>query len=92
MHFELDEHGDWIVDFDELGGRFGTSAGYLQHQIKLGLLKGFLEAGSGENAGRSRITIRAGRSAWQGTFDRAGFLVEEIMFPEAPWLPDRTLR
>lgn len=91
MHFELNEQGDWIVDFDELAGRFGTSASYLQHQIKLGLLKGFLETGSGENAGRSRITIRAGKSAWQGTFDSAGFLIDEVLFPEAPWLKDPLL-
>ncbi|MDR7039855.1 hypothetical protein J2X36_004633 [Methylobacterium sp. BE186] len=91
MHFELDEQGDWIVDFDELAGKFGNSASYLQHQVKLGLLKGLLEAGSGENAGWSRITIRAGSAAWQGTFDGAGFLVEEIMFPEAPWLKDAPL-
>ncbi|GEP07316.1 hypothetical protein MOX02_53540 [Methylobacterium oxalidis] len=83
MHFDLDERGDWIVDFDELAGKFGSSSGYLQHQIKLGILKGFLEAGSGENAGRSRITVRAGGSAWQGIFDNTGFLVSETMLPDA---------
>ncbi|WP_336492497.1 DUF6522 family protein [Methylobacterium nigriterrae] len=83
MHFDLDERGDWIVDLGELARKFGTSTGYLQHQIRLGLLKSFLETESDECEGRSRITVRAGKMAWQGTFDSAGFLIGEEMLPEA---------
>jgi len=83
MHFTLDERGDWIVDLDELALKFGTSRGYLQHQIRLGMLKSFLETASDEREGRSRITVRAGKMAWQGTFDSGGFLIVEEMLPEA---------
>ena len=84
MHFDLNERGDWIVDIDELAGKFGTSTGHLQHQIRLGILKSFLETESDEDEKGARITVRAGKLAWRGTFDRAGFLISEGMLPEAP--------
>jgi len=84
MRFDLDERGDWIVDIDELSGKFGTSTGYLQHQIRLGILKSFLESENDEENKGTRITVRAGKMAWRGTFDSAGFLISECMLPEAP--------
>ena len=79
MRFDRDVHGDWLVDPGELACRLGMTSADLRRRMRIGLVTSRIERGSQEDEGRLRVTVRAGTTAWQGTFDTDGELVSEIM-------------
>ena len=81
MRFDRDEHGDWLVDPSDLARRLGLTSGDLRRRMRLGLVTSRIERGSDEDEGRLRVTVRVGRTAWQGTFNEAGRLISEGLLP-----------
>lgn len=77
MRLTLDQFGDWIVDPIEIAIRLNMTELHLRFLMKLGLVTSRIEAGSGDDEGRSRVTIRTHQIAWQGVFDEAGDLLSE---------------
>jgi hypothetical protein len=81
LRFERDRDGSWLIDPDDLARHLGLSSGYLQRQMSLGRVTSRVEAGSGEDEGRHRVTVRLAAVAWQGIFDVGGRLVSEQRLP-----------
>lgn len=80
MRYELDTDGAWLVDPNELALRLGMATSHLLSQMRRGLVSTTIVSGSGLDEGRSRITVQAAGTAWQGTFDDGGTLMSEVSF------------
>lgn len=77
MRLDIDPNGNWLVDPNELAERFGVASSDLRRQMSLGRVTSRIEVGSGEDVGRSRVTVRLRTSVWRGVFDRGGRLIDE---------------
>ena len=66
MRFDRDRNGAWLVSPNELASKLGVSADHLRSQMTRGLVTGRVEAGRGEDVGRSRVTVTVtvGGHAW----------------------------
>lgn len=80
MRFERDARGDWLVNPADLAQKLGMTPEYLQQQMRLGRVTSRIEIGTQEDEGRSRVTVRAGKASWEGTFDPSGSLISERGF------------
>ncbi|GEP07763.1 DUF6522 family protein [Methylobacterium oxalidis] len=77
MRYDLDPSGNWVVDPDDLAAKLGLPSERLQSEMKLGLVRSRVERGSGDDEGRSRVTVQSRQAAWQGVFDLNGNLISE---------------
>jgi hypothetical protein len=77
MRLTLGHLGDWVVDPRELATRLGVSADDLKRLERYGYVDARIKEGSGDDAGRTLVTVRLLNSGWRGTFDRSGTLILE---------------
>jgi hypothetical protein len=77
MRLTFGHEGDWVVDPRELATRLGVSAEDLKRLERYGHVDARIKEGSGEDAGRTRVTVRLLNSGWRGTFDQSGTLIGE---------------
>lgn len=77
IRFERGTDGSWLVNPHDLARHLGVSSSYLQRQMKLGLVASRVEAGSGDDEGRHRVTIQFAAIVWQAIFDECGWLISE---------------
>ncbi|MDP4026696.1 DUF6522 family protein [Methylobacterium sp. NEAU 140] len=77
VHLNIDPSGNWLVDPSELAERLGVAASDLRRQMSCGQVTSRIEVGSGEDDGRSRVTIRLPKKVWRGVFDQGGALIGE---------------
>ncbi|MBB3522612.1 DUF6522 family protein [Rhizobium redzepovicii] len=70
-----------VLDATDLAGRFGLSPDALRSQMRRGLVRGVVEAGVGEDAGRTRFSVRFGNRVWIAVVGIGGeSLSEEMKF------------
>ncbi len=74
MSIDLD---NLAVDASYLAGRFGLSAETLRSYMKRGLVRGTVEAGVGEDAGRTRLSVRFGNRMWIAIVSADGSVLSE---------------
>lgn len=74
MNIDLD---NLAVDASYLAGRFGLSAETLQGYMKRGLVRGTVEAGIGDDAGRTRLSVRFGNRMWIAIVSSNGSVLSE---------------
>ena len=77
MRLERNEHGDWMLDPEQLHSRLMINPGLMRQKMRLGLVTSRIEEGINEDVGRSRVTIKVAKSIWEGIFDEAGRLISE---------------
>ncbi|UWM85215.1 DUF6522 family protein [Rhizobium sp. SRDI969] len=58
--------GELTIDAAFLARRFAISPDALRRHMKLGLVRSLVERGEGEDAGRTRLTVRIGNRTWRG--------------------------
>lgn len=72
------------VDASYLADRFGLSPEAFRRQLKQRLIRSRVEVGQGEDAGKTRLTVRVGNRMWTAILDGNGKTVsEEINFVAA---------
>jgi hypothetical protein len=77
MRLDLGLEGDWMVDPRDLASRLDVSTNELKRLERYGHVDARIKEGSGEDAGRTRVTVRLLNSGWRGTFDQSGTLIGE---------------
>lgn len=77
MQLECNERGDLFVDPKFLSKRFCLTPHELQRRMRIGLVTSLIEAGSGQDEGRRRITVRCGRTAWRAIVDGGNNITSE---------------
>ncbi|MDR9808458.1 DUF6522 family protein [Rhizobium hidalgonense] len=78
-----------VLDASYLAGRFGLSPDVLRSQMQRGLVRGVVEAGVGEDAGRTRLSVRFGNRVWIAVVGAGGDLLsEEMKFVASAAAPD----
>ncbi len=77
MRLECNEKGDLFVDPDFLSRKLCLTPQELQRRMKIGLVTSLVEAGTGPDAGRRRITVRCGRTAWRAIVDDGNAITSE---------------
>lgn len=77
MRLESNEKGDLFVDPDFLSERFRLSPQELRRRMRIGLVTSLVEAGTGEDAGHRRITVRCGATAWRAIVDAGNTITSE---------------
>ena len=76
----IEIHGDDItVEANYLAARFDLSVDRLRAEMRRGIIYSVVERGTGEDAGRLRLTFRYRARAWTVVVQRDGTL------SEAPW-------
>ncbi|ARO54574.1 hypothetical protein B2G69_10730 [Methylorubrum zatmanii] len=75
MRFDCNTIGEWMANPDELAAKLGISTKRLLEEQALGLIRVRVESGSGEDQGRSRITVQNRDAQWRGIFDESGDLI-----------------
>ncbi|EJB05962.1 hypothetical protein FHX14_004507 [Rhizobium sp. BK619] len=68
-----------VLDATDLAGRFGLSPDALRSQMQRGLVRGVVEAGVGEDAGRTRLSVRFGNRVWVAVVGTGGKILSEEM-------------
>jgi hypothetical protein len=77
MRVERDNRGDYVLDPDELAPKLGLSATELRRRMKAGLVTSLVEAGQGDDAGLSRLTVRCGGAVWRAIVSADGSIIQE---------------
>ena len=77
MRIERDSRGDYVLNPDELAPKLGLSADELRRHTKAGLVTSLVEAGQGEDAGLSRLTVRCGGAVWRAIVGADGSIIQE---------------
>lgn len=77
MRLTMGHLGDWIVDPHELATRLCVSATYLKRSERMGNVDARIKECEGEDAGRTKVTVRLLNKGWRGLFDRKGDLIAE---------------
>jgi Family of unknown function (DUF6522) len=76
----IEIYGDDItVEASYLAARLGLSVDQLRTEMRRGIIYSVVERGSGEDAGRLRLTFRYRARAWTVVVQRDG------MLSETPW-------
>ncbi|NKN00627.1 MULTISPECIES: DUF6522 family protein [Rhizobium] len=71
--------GELTIDAAFLARRFAISPDALRRHMKLGLVRSLVERGEGEDAGRTRLTVRIGNRTWIAVIASDGAVVSERM-------------
>jgi Family of unknown function (DUF6522) len=76
----IEIHGDDVtVEAGYLAARLGLAVGQLRAEMRRGIIYSLVERGTGEDAGRLRLTFRYRARAWTMVVQRDG------VPSEAPW-------
>jgi hypothetical protein len=76
----IEIYGDDItVEASYLAARLGLSVDQLRTEMRRGIIYSVVERGTGEDAGRLRLTFRYRARAWTVVVERDG------MLSETPW-------
>ncbi|KKX33118.1 DUF6522 family protein [Rhizobium sp. LC145] len=79
MIVEFQPNGDFILDGAELGDRFGLSERDFHRYMKLGLIRGTVEVGTGEDEGTRRLSLRLGNRMWRAVLNADNSIRHEEM-------------
>lgn len=72
---------DPLLDATMLAQRFGLTPEALRRHMRSGLVRGTVEKGTDQDAGRTRLTVRFGNRIWIAVLDAEGdILHEELSF------------
>jgi hypothetical protein len=77
MRLERNEHGDWMLDPEQLYSRLMINPGLMRQKMRLGLVTSRIEKGVDTDVGKARVTIKVAKSIWEGIFDEDGRLISE---------------
>lgn len=77
MKLEGNAQGDLFIDPAVLSSKFCLHPLELQRRMRIGLITSLIEAGSGEDEGRRRITVRSVGTAWRAIIDGANNVTSE---------------
>ncbi|MDM9623434.1 hypothetical protein A6U87_27870 [Rhizobium sp. AC44/96] len=73
------EMKDFTVDADFLANRFGLPTETLRRQMQQGFVRSLVEQGQGDDAGRTRLTVRIGNRSWVAVVTEDGTKLSERM-------------
>ncbi len=79
MRLNRDAAGDFVLDSAFLAERLGIDREALRRGMRLGQVTSRVEQGNGEDAGRTRITVRTPRAAWRAILDQADEILSETV-------------
>ncbi|WP_428979621.1 DUF6522 family protein [Hansschlegelia zhihuaiae] len=77
MRFERDGSGDFVLSAAEAASALRLPLDELRRRMRLGRVASLVEAGEGEDAGRSRLTLRSGARTWRAVLDKDGHVIEQ---------------
>lgn len=77
MKIERNDQGDFFVDPTLLSAKLCLDPRELQRRMKIGLVTSLVEAGTGDDEGRRRITVRCGRTVWRAVIDGGDNVISE---------------
>lgn len=73
-----------LLDAALLAQRFGLTSEALRRHMRSGMVRGTVENGTDEDAGRTRLTVRFGNRIWVAVIDGDGSILhEELAFAKA---------
>ncbi|MBP1884405.1 DUF6522 family protein [Sinorhizobium mexicanum] len=79
MYIERNQTGDFILESNELAGRFGLSSEEFRQHMRRGSVMSIVERGEAEDAGTCRLSVRLGNRVWRAILDGQGRVASEEM-------------
>jgi len=77
--FGLQTDGSPIVDAAVLAGRFGLTPDLLLDHLRIGFVRSRVEIGTGDDAGKRRLSVRIGNRVWIAIVNENGCVLSEEM-------------